>query len=144
RLATRKGLAGFAFPSHKIPESMTRLQAVAKTAPSDLPLFVMDTAPAAVLGALEDPRVRNARSPVVANVGNFHCLAFHLHDGEAAALFEHHTGELTAQRLGHYVEQVGDGTISNEVVFSDKGHGALVLDDGAPEPDLVAVTGPRR
>jgi uncharacterized protein (DUF1786 family) len=80
----------------------------------------------------------------VANVGNFHCLAFHLHKGQASALFEHHTGELTAQRLGDYVEQLGNGSISNDVVYADKGHGALVLDKNAPPPDLLAVTGPRR
>ncbi len=144
RLATGLGLAGFAFKSGEVPEAMTRLQAVAATSPSDLPLLLMDTAPAAVLGALEDPRVAEAESPIVANVGNFHCLAFHLLDGEAAALFEHHTGELTASRLGDYVDQLGSGSISNDQVFNDKGHGALVLRSEAPPPDLLAVTGPRR
>src|SRR5215472_14196339 len=78
RLAAGLGLAGFAFSRENIPLAMTRLQAVAATAPADLPLLVMDTAPAAVLGALEDPRVRSADSPIVANDGHFHCLAFHL------------------------------------------------------------------
>jgi uncharacterized protein (DUF1786 family) len=144
RLAARLGLAGFAFQREQIPEAMTRLRAVAATAPSDLPLLLMDTAPAAVLGALDDPRVRAADSPIVANVGNFHCLAFHLYQGEPAALFEHHTGELTAPRLAAYVEQLSEGTISNEVVYADKGHGALVLQADVPSPDLLAVTGPRR
>ena len=144
QLAAGLGLAGFAFPRENIPQAMTRLQAVATTAPADLPLLVMDTAPAAVLGALEDPRVRSADSPIVANVGNFHCLAFHLLDGQAAALFEHHTGELTSQRLAEYVDQLGNGTIRNDVVFADNGHGALVLRAETPPPDLLAVTGPRR
>lgn len=144
RLATGLGLAGFAFPRDEIPEAMTRLKAVAATAPTNVPLLLMDTAPAAVLGALEDPRVAVAESPIVANVGNFHCLAFHLNNGQAMGLFEHHTGELTAERLGGYVEQLGAGSISNEVIFNDKGHGALVLRHDAPAPDLLAVTGPRR
>jgi uncharacterized protein (DUF1786 family) len=144
RLNGGLGLAGFAFLRADVPASMTRLQAVASTAPADLPLLLMDTAPAAILGALEDPRVHAARSPVIANVGNFHCLAFHLLDGQAAALFEHHTGELSAQRLGYYVEHLGDGSISNDEVFGDKGHGALVLKKDAPPPDLLATTGPRR
>ena len=42
------------------------------------------------------------------------------------------------------VEQLGDGSIRNDVVFADKGHGALVLQTDAPLPDLLAVTGPRR
>ena len=42
---------------YEIPSSMSRLQAVTSTAPTDRPLVVMDTAPAAVLGALEDAHV---------------------------------------------------------------------------------------
>ncbi|MDQ6672159.1 MAG: DUF1786 domain-containing protein, partial [Chloroflexota bacterium] len=137
-------LSGFAFLRDAVPPAMTRLAAVANSAPSDLPLLVMDTAPAAVLGALEDARVRHARGPVIANVGNFHCLAFHLYRGQVVGLFEHHTGELTSMRLAEYVEQLGQGSIRNADVFADKGHGALVLDADAPPPDLVAVTGPRR
>jgi uncharacterized protein (DUF1786 family) len=144
RLARGAGLAGFAFVRDAIPSEMTRLQAVATTVPSDLPLMVMDTAPAAILGALEDASVKAATGPIVANVGNFHCLAFHLSAGQIAGLFEHHTGELTAAGLGAYVEQLANGSITNEAVFADKGHGALVLQPDAPPPDLLAVTGPRR
>jgi uncharacterized protein (DUF1786 family) len=144
RLSRGLGLAGFAFEREAVPESMTRLHAVASTAPSDLPLLVMDTAPAAVLGALEDGRVRRAQAPIVANVGNFHCLAFHLHDGAVAGLFEHHTGELSPEGLATYVTRLGSGAITNEEVFRDKGHGALVFEANAPAPDLLAATGPRR
>jgi uncharacterized protein (DUF1786 family) len=144
RLDAGRGLAGFAFERADVPEAMTRLQAVATTAPSDLPLLLMDTAPAAVLGALDDVRLRSASAPIVANVGNFHCLAVHLVDGKVAGLFEHHTGELSPARLGHYVKQLGQGAITNEEVFGDKGHGAIVLHADAPPPDLLAVTGPRR
>ncbi len=144
RLASGKGLAGFAFGGDEIPASMTRLASVAETAPRGVPLLMMDTAPAAILGALEDPNVREHGRSVVANVGNFHCLAFHVADGQVAGLFEHHSGELTADRLRRYVEELGQGTISNEEVFADKGHGALVVDADAPQPSFVAVTGPRR
>src|SRR4030088_1884618 len=64
RLEQGLGLNGFAFPRAQIPNAMTRLKAVSVTAPSDLPLLVMDTAPAAVLGALEDTRVREADAPI--------------------------------------------------------------------------------
>lgn len=139
-----RGLAEFAFSRDAVPDSMTRLQAVAESAPTDLPLLLMDTAPAAVLGAVDDAGVPGQGSCVVVNVGNFHCLAFHLADGRVAGLFEHHTGELTAARLGRYVEQLRQGTIRNEEVYADKGHGALVLDASAPPRGLIAVTGPRR
>jgi uncharacterized protein (DUF1786 family) len=144
RLTDGLGLGGFAFLRQAVPTSMTRLQAVASTAPADLPLLLMDTAPAAVLGAFEDPRVKAAAGPLIANVGNFHSLAFHFVDGHVVGLFEHHTGELTPARLAAYVDQLGAGSLTNESVFADKGHGALVFDRDAPRPDLVAVTGPRR
>jgi uncharacterized protein (DUF1786 family) len=144
RLAAGLGLGGFAFWRESVPASMTRLMAVASSAPADLPMLVMDTAPAAVSGALDDPRVQTAHGPIVANVGNFHCLAFHLVEGEIVGLFEHHTGELNPARLASYVEQLGNGSITNAAVFADKGHGALVFDSAAPAPDLLAVTGPRR
>ncbi|MGI9149430.1 MAG: DUF1786 family protein [Chloroflexota bacterium] len=144
RLASGLGLGGFACMREAIAPSMTRLLAVADCAPSDLPLLLMDTAPAAILGTLEDPRVAQAQGPLIANIGNFHCLAFHLFEGRVVGLFEHHTGELTSARLATYVEQLAHGSITNAAVFEDKGHGALVFDSDAPPPDVVAVTGPRR
>lgn len=144
QLDRHQGLSGFAFPRQKIPASMTRLSAVAGTVPADLPLLMMDTAPAAVLGALDDPRVSAAREPLIINVGNFHSLAFHLEHRRVVGLFEHHTGELDPPRLRSYVEQLGAGTLTNDAIFADKGHGALVLDASRTTPDLIAVTGPRR
>jgi uncharacterized protein (DUF1786 family) len=138
------GLAGFAFPRGRIPPSMTRLQAAASTAPSGRPLVVMDTAPAAVLGALEDPSVRDRRDAIVANVGNFHTLAFHLRDGAIAGLFEHHTGRLSRERLEELLTQLAAGTLSHDELFAEHGHGALVLDPSPYPLDFLAVTGPRR
>jgi uncharacterized protein (DUF1786 family) len=144
RIETSKGLAGFAFPREEIPPSMTRLQAAASTAPADCPLVVMDTAPAAILGALEDPQVGSHQDAIVANLGNFHTLAFYLRDGAVAGLFEHHTGLLTRERLEELLARLAAGTLSHEELFAEHGHGALVL-DATPGPlDFVAVTGPRR
>ncbi len=155
RIRAGGGLAGFAFGrdesrghSSGIPASMTRLQAAAATAPADRPLVVMDTAPAAVLGALEDPHVRTRREALVANVGNMHTLAFHLRMANRvrtiAGLFEHHTGKLSQVHLEELLSQLAAGTLSHEVLFAEHGHGALVLDDAPAPLDFVALTGPRR
>jgi uncharacterized protein (DUF1786 family) len=144
RIQTGGGLAAFAFERSQIPPSMTRLQAAASTAPDDRPLVAMDTAPAAVLGALEDPATRGHPEAIVANVGNFHTLAFHLRDGAIAGLFEHHTGKLSRQRMEELLAQLASGTISHEELFAEHGHGALVLDPAPGSLDFVAVTGPRR
>ncbi len=145
RLTAGARLSGFAFWADHIPPRFTRLQAVADSAPSGLPTLVMDTGPAAVLGALEDVRVRDAAAHgvIVANIGNFHSLAFHIVGSRIVGLFEHHTGELTPMELAAYLDKLAEGTITNEEVFADMGHGALVL-EAAPRPAFIAATGPRR
>ena len=136
-------LEAFGFLAGDVPERMTRMLAVVESWSRDGVLFVMDTGPAAVLGALDDQRVRSERRAILANVGNFHALAFLLDEGRIAGLFEHHTGELTSERLERYLDQLADGTISDEEVFADMGHGALTPSTRL-DPGFLAVTGPRR
>jgi uncharacterized protein (DUF1786 family) len=144
RIKAGKGLAGFAFPRGEIPASMTRLHAAIATAPEDRPLVAMDTAPAAVLGALEDKYLHTHREVVVANIGNFHTLAFCLRDRVIAGLFEHHTGLLDQAKLEALLTQLAAGTLSHDELFAEHGHGALVLDLTPVPLDFLAVTGPRR
>ncbi len=144
RFASGRGLLALGFRRADVPPAMTRLRAAADSIPADLPVLLMDTAPAAVLGALDDPRVAEQDDLVVANVGNFHCLAFHLVGGAIAGCFEHHTGELSAAQLETLIERLSSGAITNQEVFDSMGHGALVL---RPTPDsrpFLAVTGPRQ
>ena len=144
-----QALAAFAYPNGSIPEIMTRLQAVADSANEvDVPLLVMDTAPAAVLGATFDPRLAVHPRLMVANIGNFHTLAFRLGPDGIEGVFEHHSGMLTQPRLETYLESLAAGGLTNDEIFADMGHGALIYQ---PKPfdldDLdfgVAVTGPRR
>ena len=142
-------LSAFAYRATGIPPIMTRLQAVAKSAQDvDAPLVVMDTAPAAILGATFDRRVSACPRVLIANVGNFHTLAFRLEHGKIGGVFEHHTGLLTLPKLEDYLRSLAAGTLQHAEVFADHGHGALVY-ASAPLPlgegdfDL-AVTGPRR
>jgi uncharacterized protein (DUF1786 family) len=144
RIQSGVGLAGFAFPHDQIPPSMTRLQAAVSTAPADRPVVVMDTAPAAILGALEDAHVGACQEAIVVNIGNFHTLAFHLHGRAIVGLFEHHTGLLSRVRLEELLAQLAAGTLSHQELFAEHGHGALVLDPTPATLDLIAVTGPRR
>jgi uncharacterized protein (DUF1786 family) len=137
-------LTGFIHARGAIPARFTRFQAVADGFEGSQPLLLMDTAAAAIVGALEDPRVAERRQALLANVGNFHCLAFHLLDGEVAGLFEHHTGELTAAELERYLTKLGDGSISNEEVYADSGHGAIVFRPTPAPAPFLSVTGPRR
>jgi uncharacterized protein (DUF1786 family) len=144
RFSTGRGLLALGFRREETPPEMTRLCAVGATAPADLPLLLMDTAPAAVLGALDDAYVAAQDELLIANVGNFHCLAFHLTGGQIAGCFEHHTGELTQMQLEGLLERLSDGSITNREVFESMGHGALVLRPTPGARPRLAVTGPRR
>ncbi|MFZ6030518.1 MAG: DUF1786 domain-containing protein [Chloroflexota bacterium] len=150
RIRAENRLSAFAYQAEDIPPILTRLHAVAASAQGvDAPLVVMDTAPAAVLGATFDPAVAACHRKLIANVGNFHTLAFRLGpSGEIEGVFEHHTGLLDLPRLEHLLHALADGSLQHSDVFDDHGHGALVY---ASEPFAfgtgafdVAVTGPRR
>ncbi|HEV2239287.1 MAG TPA: DUF1786 family protein, partial [Ktedonobacterales bacterium] len=150
-VAERPEPVAFSYRAADVPAEMTRLQAVARDAAAFAgvaPVVLMDSAAAAVAGALDDPHVRALPEMVVANLGNFHSLAFHLRGGGIRGLFEHHTGELTPPALERYLDRLVAGTLSDDEVFADSGHGALVLDGAAngarPATLPLAITGPRR
>jgi uncharacterized protein (DUF1786 family) len=149
RIRDKNSLSAFAYLSTEIPSSMSRLQSVADSAYGlDSPLIVMDTAPAAILGATFDPVVKKRERNLIVNIGNFHTLAFRLGQNSIEGVFEHHTGEIDLPKLETLLRALADGSLKNKDVFEDKGHGALIYGKepfkfGNDEFDVV-VTGPRR
>lgn len=145
----KNSLSAFAYLSADIPSVMTRLQSVVNSAGDlDCPLVVMDTAPAAILGATFDPVVAQRVRKIIVNVGNFHTLAFRLGPGGIEGVFEHHSGEIDLPKLESLLRALANGSLRHEDVFNDMGHGALMYTDeklefGKDEFDVV-VTGPRR
>ena len=81
---------------------------------------------------------------IIANVGNFHTLAFRLGEkpggGESCieGLFEHHTGEIDLPKLESLLRRLADGTLKHQDVFDDMGHGALMY-DSTPLPSEKAI-----
>lgn len=147
RLRADHRLSTFAFLAADVPAVMTRMLAVVESSPrQDIPLLLMDTAPAAIVGALEDRAVAGRRPVIVVNVGNSHCLAFRLGETGVEGLFEHHTAKLSGGQLDNLLEQLAEGRLSHARVFEDHGHGVLFLNREAmaPEERRVVVTGPRR
>jgi uncharacterized protein (DUF1786 family) len=155
RIRAKNQLSSFAYLAEEVPTTMTRLQAVVHSTKGslspvlkDIPLVVMDTAPAAVLGATFDPRVGTPERVLIANVGNFHTLAFRLGPEGIEGVFEHHTGLLDLSKLEGLIHTLADGSLSHAEVFADHGHGALIYDpnplDVSKQMGNVVVTGPRR
>ncbi len=143
----RNDLLAFAMAPGALPPYLTRARAIAATAQAEAPAAFMDTGPAAALGALHDERVAASPERLVLNLGNMHLLGFHLRGRTIASLFEHHTGEVTDEQVETFTRRLADGSLTNDEVFSSKGHGALHLDRSLVAPGLppvVAVTGPQR
>lgn len=127
------------------PTCLTRMRAVQ----ADLPgAVVMDTAGAAIWGALQDEAVaaRRAEGVVVVNVGNGHTVGALVQGERVWGLFEHHTGRMTTAKLGDYVERLRLGTLTNTEVYDDGGHGCQVQESyrRADGFRFVALTGPNR
>jgi uncharacterized protein (DUF1786 family) len=149
RILKENRLSAFAYLAEEIPVIMTRMQSVVDTSEGiDCPLVLMDTAPAAILGATLDPVVLQQERLIVTNVGNFHTLAFKLGPKGVEGLFEHHTGLIDRSSLERLLLSLAEGTLSHEEVFQDHGHGAFIVDEQPIRLEEgnfgVAVTGPRR
>ena len=138
-----------AFLEDAIPHCFLRMRAAAKASRLQLPnatVLLMDTAPAAVLGCLQDSAVRSHDPVLAVNVGNGHTMAAIISGGEVIGVMEHHTRALTPQKMEILLTQFGDGQLSNEDVFQDGGHGAFYLSTapGFSQIQTVAATGPNR
>jgi uncharacterized protein (DUF1786 family) len=138
-------LLAFAYLPDDVPPYLTRARALLKSTGSDVPAVFLDTAPAAALGALQDPLVAAAERQVVLNLGNSHTLAFHLRGTYVCSLFEHHTGLLSRDDVESLTERLVAGTLTQEEVFDGNGHGVYYAAPAPPDDGpFVAVTGPQR
>jgi uncharacterized protein (DUF1786 family) len=142
-LGSRRDVHSFAYLAEEIPEHCTRMRAVAHTVDNEFPLLLMDTAEAAVLGSLEDLNVASQQCKVVANLGNEHTLAFHLHDTTIWGVFEHHTHLLSRKRLEQHLQDLVNGDLDGDMIWQEQGHGAIVV-RGHEGLGFISVIGPMR
>ena len=137
-------LESFVYLSTDIPPYLTRMKAVADTMDSDAPLVLLDTGAAAALGALKDKGVNKHDDLIVINMGNFHTLAFYLHQKSIMGLFEHHTGRMNPEKIDNLLKQFASCQLTNEAVFADGGHGCVPLSYSDEPMPFIVATGPRR
>ena len=126
----------------KAPDYFTRINAVFRSF-KDYKITVMDSKVASVCGATCDRYVKTLEKFIVMDIGNGHTLAAAFDGGKIVGLFEHHTRNMTPDRIDLFVNKLADGTITHEEVHEDHGHGAWSLE---PIGDFEAIvaTGPRR
>ncbi len=131
----------FHFLEGSVPDYYLRMTsaiaAVRRT--SSAPVLVMDTCFSAILGCLDEVMGPS----IVVNVGNGHTIAALLIEREIQGLYEHHTHELTPEKLEHDLRLYVRGELDGKKVFEENGHGAVTL---KPLPGVfsVFVTGPNR
>jgi uncharacterized protein (DUF1786 family) len=148
-LSKDRELKSLAFVGDDLPPYYLRMRSAYGKVKQQFPhakSFYMDTAVAAILGCLEDERVKECERVMAINVGNGHTMAAIVIDGRVNAIFEHHTRMLDPKRLESYIVRFGDGELSDDEVFTDNGHGVFYLgeDVGFSDIDIIAVTGPNR
>lgn len=127
----------------EVPSHFTRMRAAEQEAPGAL---LMDTCGAALLGALTDGHVRKYAEEfavTVVNLGNQHTFCAIVTGERVLALFEHHTGSMTKEKLELYVDKLKTGELTDEQVRRDGGHGC-VPPVSAVSTGLTVATGPRR
>ena len=127
------------------PSCYTRMLAVQQDAPGAV---MMDTGSAALWGIVEDEcaATRQDEGFVAVNLGNQHTLGVLLQRGRILGLFEHHTVLMTPKKLVELIDRLCAGTLTNEEVYEDHGHGAFISPEYSPGSgfDFVTVTGPQR
>ncbi len=149
RLTNHPELESLAYRIDEVPNHFIRMNSAIKASKSQLPEaepIVMDTSIAAILGCLEDPKVKDFRTVLTANIGNEHVTASIISKRRVLALLEHHTSLLTAPKLESTIRNFIKGKVKDETVFAEGGHGAFYLQEAArlPRIDILVVTGPHR
>ncbi len=136
----------FAMEKDEVPQYFTRMQSVIKSLEIDNPEFkpvLMDTKFASIAGVCYDKEVLKLNSFVVMDIGNGHTTVASIEDGKIQGVFEHHTRDLSPERLEELVLALADGTIRHEDVHDEGGHGAFALNP-ISKLEKVVVAGPKR
>jgi uncharacterized protein (DUF1786 family) len=125
------------------PDYYTRMNAVLRQVKKSFKggAGVIDSKFAAIAGALHDV---DERPCICIDVGNGHTMIAIVDDGIESVL-EHHTHTLTQESIVDYINRLADGTISNEEVFNDNGHGCFIKTaPGIKNIKRILVSGPNR
>src|SRR3972149_2279743 len=131
----------FHFLEDSIPDHYLRMKSAVAAVKRSSPVrvLVMDTCFSAILGCLDEI----TGPSLVVNVGNGHTIAALLVGKKIEGLYEHHTHELTPEKMEHDLRLFVRGELDGKKVFKENGHGAVTL---KPLPGVfpVIVTGPNR
>lgn len=131
----------FHFSEESIPAQYIRMRSAlnAVRRNSSVPVLLMDTSFSAILGCVDEV----TGPSLIVNVGNGHTIAALLIERRIEGLYEHHTHELTSQKLEHDLRLFLRGELSGRKVFKENGHGVITLSPFHGDVSVI-VTGPNR
>jgi len=138
-----------AFTEGEIPSYFLRMRSAAQASRRQLPkakVLLMDTSPAAILGCLKDQSVEKVDPILAVNVGNGHTMAAIISEGEIVGVLEHHTRLLNPHKIERLLVDFTNGTLTDEEVFKDDGHGLFFLAEppSFSKIERIGATGPNR
>jgi len=147
----RKGIypEDLAFWEDEVPPYFLRMRSAVKTAKRQLPgarILVMDTAPSAIIGCLNDPSVSRDSNVIAVNAGNGHTMASLISKRRILGVMEHHTRLLDPDKLENMLRRFMAGELRDEEIFRDGGHGLFYLAEPPDYSDMnvYVATGPNR
>ena len=138
-----------AFGEDEIPPYFLRMRSAAQASRRQLPeakVVVMDTSPAAILGCLKDPALKEVDPILVVNVGNGHTMIAIMKESQIIGLLDHHTHLINPEKIERLIIDFANGALSYEEIFNDNGHGLFLLEKppGFSKIKKIAATGPKR
>ncbi len=141
-------LSSLMFHEKEVPNEAPRLRANVEAAKEAFPqasVYIMDSSPAVILGTIFDPSLPKGPRTVV-NIGNGHTLAMILDDAnEVIAIWEHHTGGLTTEKLWKFLTELFNNEMNHEELLQRGGHGHFQREAIPKEATRhVIVLGPNR
>jgi uncharacterized protein (DUF1786 family) len=107
-------------------------------------IFVMDSTIAAIAGCLHDIPESSSSGITAVNIGNSHITAALLVDDKVMGLMEHHTSVLSPKKLEESLEKLRLGSLTDNEVTSNGGHGIFYLSTTENDKGPILVTGPNR
>ncbi len=129
-----------------VPPFLTRMKSLLDFLKSSVykKILLMDTGTAAMLGILSDPSCFSDPA-ILVNVGNGHTICCTIKNGSIMGVFEHHTRYMTSEKFESLVIRLCEGSLSNDDLLNDGGHGALIFDTiNYKDVGMISVVGPHR
>lgn len=135
------------FRADEVPPAFSRLSAMARSARAlnAQEIYVMDSGMAAMVGAVQDPRVQGEAPVMILDIATSHTVAAVMEGEQVAGYVEYHTRDITLARLEALLRELADGQVRHDRILAEGGHGAYLRHAvGFGALQAIIATGPKR